>query len=148
MLGRLEMDVEECIVAYNSLLKQIFEKKAHRIPFGRSGRLHSRFDSAKLKTAIEEVIVTQGYSTTEPFNDGKCRGCRVFVQNQSLSIHYLMHDLDLCAVPRNTYTESHACEVMTIPTNQRLLPRLAKLPSPRRLPPAFSTLSRSERVVL
>ncbi|KIW38296.1 uncharacterized protein PV06_09271 [Exophiala oligosperma] len=79
MLGRLEMDVEECIVAYNSLLKQIFEKKAHRIPFGRSGRLHSRFDSAKLKTAIEEVIVTQGYSTTEPFNDGKCRGCRVFV---------------------------------------------------------------------
>ncbi|OAG43855.1 hypothetical protein AYO21_02082 [Fonsecaea monophora] len=79
MLGRLEMDVDECIVAYNKLTKAIFEEKAHWTPFNWSGRVQSRFDSNKLKAVIDDVITRQGYSPTEPFNDGKPRGCKVFV---------------------------------------------------------------------
>ncbi|KAK5452828.1 hypothetical protein LTS15_006976 [Exophiala xenobiotica] len=79
MLGRLEMDVNECITAYNRLIKVVFEEKAHRTPFSWSGYIRPRFDSGRLKTAIEEVIINQGYSPSEPFNDGKAHGCKVFV---------------------------------------------------------------------
>ena len=78
MLGRLEMDADECIAAYNRLNEAVFKNKKHRIPLGLSGRVQSRFDSTKLKNAIEEVITSQGYSPTEPFDDGKSRKCRVY----------------------------------------------------------------------
>ena len=39
MLGRLEMDVDECISAYNRLIKTVFEEKAHKIPFSWLGRV-------------------------------------------------------------------------------------------------------------
>src|ERR1700742_2587430 len=74
MLGRLEMDVDECISAYNRLIKTVFEEKAHKTPISWFGRVQSRFDSGKLKTAIEEVVKTRGYSLTEQFNNGKPRG--------------------------------------------------------------------------
>lgn len=77
MLGRLEMDVDECINAYNRLIKTVFEERAHRTPMSWTGRVQARFDSAKLKTAIDEVITRQGYSPTDLFNDGKPRGCKV-----------------------------------------------------------------------
>ena len=80
MLGRLEMDVDDCIAAYNRLIKTVFEERAHRIPLTLSGRLRSRFDSAKLKAAVQEVITSQGYSLEEQFNDGKPRGCKVYVR--------------------------------------------------------------------
>ena len=86
MLGRLEMDVDECIIAYNQLIKAVFEEKAHRTPFSWSGRVQSRFNSAKLKVAIEEVITSQGRSPTDPFNDGKPRGCKVYALTQGLTI--------------------------------------------------------------
>lgn len=79
MLGRLEMDVDACIAAYTKLIKVVFEEKAHRAPFSWRGRVQARFDSTKLKDAIEEVITSQNYSPTEPFNDGKARGCKVYV---------------------------------------------------------------------
>ncbi|OQV11228.1 hypothetical protein CLAIMM_15091, partial [Cladophialophora immunda] len=79
MLGRLEMDVDECITAYNRLIKAVFEEKAHWTPFSWSGQVQSRFDSNKLKAVIDDVITRQGYSPTEPFNDGTPRGCKVFV---------------------------------------------------------------------
>lgn len=79
MLGRLEMDVGECITAYTRLIKDVFEEKAHRTPFSWSGRVQARFDSGKLKTAVEGVITGQGYSPTDLFNDKKPRGCKVYV---------------------------------------------------------------------
>jgi hypothetical protein len=60
MLGRLEMDVDACIVAYTKLIKVVFEEKAHRTPFSWRGWVRARFDTAKLKAAIEEVITSQG----------------------------------------------------------------------------------------
>lgn len=78
MLGRLEMDVDACIDAYTKLIKVVFEEKAHRTPFNWKGRVRARFDSTKLRAAIEEVIRSQGYSPTDQFDDGKARGCRVY----------------------------------------------------------------------
>ncbi|EXJ92891.1 hypothetical protein A1O3_01445 [Capronia epimyces CBS 606.96] len=91
MLGRLEMDVDECINAYNRLIKAVFKEKAHRIPFRFSGRIQSQFDSAKLKAAIEEVITSRGYSPTEPFNDRKPRGCKVFVCTVTKDLYGITH---------------------------------------------------------
>ncbi|KAK5301403.1 hypothetical protein LTR99_006370 [Exophiala xenobiotica] len=79
MLGRLEMDVDKCITAYNRLIKVVFEEQVHRIPFNLSGDIRPRFDSGKFKKAFEEVIIGQGYSPAAPFNDGKAHGCKVFV---------------------------------------------------------------------
>lgn len=77
MLGRLEMDVDECITEYSKLIKTVFEGKSSRLPFGlSSGRVKAKFDSKKLRSAIEGVIVSKGASVTDNFNDGKDRGCR------------------------------------------------------------------------
>lgn len=60
MLGRLEMDVDECISSYNELLTTVFEKRAHLTPVSLSGQIQPRLDSQKLKAAIAEVIKKRG----------------------------------------------------------------------------------------
>lgn len=77
MLGRLEMDVDECISAYSGLIKTIFDEKSSRLPFGWKGKIKARFDSAKLKSAIMGVLTSRGLSEKDLFNDGTARGCGV-----------------------------------------------------------------------
>ncbi|KAL8701940.1 MAG: hypothetical protein Q9201_004645 [Fulgogasparrea decipioides] len=79
MLGRLEMDIDECISCYNELIKKVFGQKKSRIPFNRRGNIKGRFDSSILKTAIEKVIDKRGLPKQAPLNDENVRGCRVFV---------------------------------------------------------------------
>jgi len=79
MLGRLQMDVDECITAYTGLMKTVFEKKRLRLPIDWKGKTKSRFDAAKLESAVKEVITSRGAKETDLFNDGLERGCRVFV---------------------------------------------------------------------
>lgn len=88
MLGRLEMDVDECISAYTKLMKTIFEQKSRQVPLGFSGRIQSTFDSSKLRNAINEVITGQGFSPEDLFSDGQRRGCRV-------QVHTLFYRLSL-----------------------------------------------------
>ena len=76
MLGRLEMDVDECITAYSKLMKAVFEKESSQLPVSWRGKVKARFDSKKLKSAVEEVINNKGASAMDAFNDGKNRGCR------------------------------------------------------------------------
>jgi hypothetical protein len=38
MLGRLEMDVDECILAYSELLETVFGEKSSRLPFSWKGK--------------------------------------------------------------------------------------------------------------
>jgi len=67
MLGRLEMDVDQCITAYSLL------------PFNFKGKVKSRFDSAKLGAAVLKMINQSRASNTSErdlFNDGVKRGCR------------------------------------------------------------------------
>lgn len=77
MLGRLEMDVDECISAYEDLMKNVFEEKSRRVPISWIGNTKAKFDSGKLKSAIEKVITSRGLHQADLFNDGTTRGCRV-----------------------------------------------------------------------
>jgi hypothetical protein len=67
MLGRLEMDVEECISKYISLMKSIWEEER---------ALDGRFDLAVLKNAASQVT-TKRAKGTGPLNDDENRGCKV-----------------------------------------------------------------------
>jgi hypothetical protein len=79
MLGRLEMDVDECIKAYSGLAAAVFGEKSSRFPITISGKVKPRFDSAKLEEAIRAVITQGGASETDLLNDGAERGCRTLV---------------------------------------------------------------------
>jgi hypothetical protein len=77
MLGRLEMDVDECIAAYVRLMKTIFEKPSKWSLYSLFGKIESRFDARKLEEAINQVISSCGVDPTDRFNDQTGRGCRV-----------------------------------------------------------------------
>lgn len=76
MLGRLEMDVDECITAYSDLAKAVFCQKKSRLPFNLKGKVNAQFDSSKLEKAVRETIKKCSVSETELLNDGAERGCR------------------------------------------------------------------------
>ncbi|PYH40041.1 phospholipase, patatin family protein, partial [Aspergillus saccharolyticus JOP 1030-1] len=80
MLGRLEMDVDECIAAYIQLMKKIFRKPARwNLAASIFGNIEPRFDASKLEEAINQVISSRGANPTDLFNNQTKRGCRVFV---------------------------------------------------------------------
>ncbi|KAG9760559.1 phospholipase, patatin family protein, partial [Aureobasidium melanogenum] len=79
MLGRLEMSVDECIVAYSNLTETVFSQKLSRIPFDFKGKVKAQFDSAQLGAAINNVVAQCATSDTDLFDDGTSRGCRTFV---------------------------------------------------------------------
>jgi hypothetical protein len=76
MLGRLEMDVDTCIRAYSDLMKAVFEKKSSWLPVSWTGKVRAQFDSAKLKSAVEDVISSNDVSPGDFLNDSKARKCR------------------------------------------------------------------------
>lgn len=79
MLGRLEMDVDECIQMYTGLIRSIFDDKSKGLPFHRlkPWKLKGRFDSAKLEKAIKSVLTGSGNSEKELLNDNVDRRCKV-----------------------------------------------------------------------
>ena len=77
MLGRLEMGVDECISTYRKLMESVFGEKSSWSPICWTGGIKARFDSTRLKSAIEDVITHQGISKTDLLNDGQSRGCKV-----------------------------------------------------------------------
>jgi hypothetical protein len=68
MLGRLEMDVDECIGAYSDLAAAVFGQKLSSIPVNFKGNVKARFDSAKLESAIRRVVEDSGASNEDLFN--------------------------------------------------------------------------------
>lgn len=76
MLGRLEMDVDECIAAYSDLAAAVFGEKLSRIPVNIKGNVKPRFDSTKLESAIRKMVTQSGASETHSLNDGTERGYR------------------------------------------------------------------------
>jgi hypothetical protein len=79
MLGRLEMDVDACILAYTELMESVFSEKINNVPVDWSGNIVSQYDSKKLKRAIENVITRAGLSPTDLMNDEKPRRSKTFV---------------------------------------------------------------------
>ncbi|KAI9888492.1 MAG: hypothetical protein M1814_006883 [Vezdaea aestivalis] len=78
MLGRLEMDIDQCIEAYIALSDRVFRKKQHRIKV--NGQVQGRFDTAELEQSIRD-IVKQMTSTGENtlLKGPKGQMCKVFV---------------------------------------------------------------------
>jgi patatin-like phospholipase/acyl hydrolase len=79
MLGRLEMDVDECIDAYRKLTETIFKSKKNRMGLSLKGDVSARFSSETLRDAIKTVVnETNRFTDTDPFNDQQSRSCRVY----------------------------------------------------------------------
>lgn len=76
MLGRLEMDVDACTASYSKLMKKVFEARSSRLQVNWRGKIKAGFDSAKLETAIKDVISSTDASPTDAFNGGDNRRCR------------------------------------------------------------------------
>ncbi|KAJ5157873.1 uncharacterized protein N7482_008973 [Penicillium canariense] len=79
MLGRLEMGIDECILAYTQLMSSVFGEKLNNIPVDWSGNIRGRYDSQRLKAAIEHVIEKAGAAPGDLMDDGTQRRCRTFV---------------------------------------------------------------------
>ena len=80
MLGRLEMTVAECIVAYTDMFKRIFETQKHKIPVkirGKTADLQGRFDLKILENSIKEIVKSRELSEADLLNTGDVRACRV-----------------------------------------------------------------------
>ncbi|KAJ4038294.1 hypothetical protein NW756_008572 [Fusarium oxysporum] len=79
MLGRLQMDVDECISAYSDLIKVVFNEKArvHQSKFSLLGQTQARFDSGGLKAAIEKTLKDRGLSPTDSMVDSREPDCKV-----------------------------------------------------------------------
>lgn len=80
MLGRLEMDVDECIECYKALSKQIFEK-SHWFPVRYNLDINAKFDSNALEESIEKIVKDHTAEGKDPknelLNDGTERKCKV-----------------------------------------------------------------------
>ena len=81
MLGRLDMDVQECIDAYREFMITIFEKKRSRFAVDWKGEVKARFSSKTLAKAIKKVIEDQGRAADDPFyvevENEETRKCKV-----------------------------------------------------------------------
>jgi hypothetical protein len=86
MLGRLEMEMDACIAAYSELMKAMIKEQSSWLPIKWllvlwllvcwSGKVKGRFDSAKLRSAVNHMVASSGVSPEDPFNDGKDQRCR------------------------------------------------------------------------
>ncbi|OQD86643.1 hypothetical protein PENANT_c007G05014 [Penicillium antarcticum] len=79
MLGRLEMDVDQCIDAYSDLAAAVFSEKLHSVPINFKGNITARFNSATLESAILKVVEDSGADKQDLFDDAAARGCKTFV---------------------------------------------------------------------
>ncbi|RAO68141.1 uncharacterized protein BHQ10_004153 [Talaromyces amestolkiae] len=79
MLGRLEMDVDQCIEAYNDLAESVFGERLKRIPMTWRAKTVARFDSSKLEQAVQKVLRQVGEKEDTLFNDNVERSCKTFV---------------------------------------------------------------------
>ena len=75
MLGRLKMDVDECIDAYNKLSSQAFTRKA-LFPIDKHGNIKERFDSKQLELALKGAVMDRGYDQDTLLKDPDT-SCRV-----------------------------------------------------------------------
>lgn len=79
MLGRLRMDVDECIRAYVAAIQIIFEKQNTEIPkfFDNSAPYKALLDSKALYNAVRQIMQEQNVPEDDLFNEPNSdRQCR------------------------------------------------------------------------
>ena len=77
MLGRLKMDIGECIAAYTSMFENIFGERKHKYPVNVLGNVQGRFHSKKLRKSITEIVESKGLRATDLLNNEREGSCRV-----------------------------------------------------------------------
>jgi len=76
MLGRMRMSVDDCIKEYTQLASHVFQRK-HMLPVKISGKLKARFDSKRLRDAIQDVAVRHGLEKDALLKDTTPMACKV-----------------------------------------------------------------------
>ncbi len=77
MLGRLQMDIQPCIDAYSELSRRIFSEKG--FPVDHWGHVKGKYKAPELEEAVKKIIKGSGSPEDTLLDDGKGRGCRVYV---------------------------------------------------------------------
>ncbi|KAK1146134.1 hypothetical protein N8T08_003223 [Aspergillus melleus] len=74
MLGRLEMDIEQCIRAYTRLLRRVFASK-RTFPVGSNLRMRPKYDIKRLGSAMRAILRELNYDDDMLLRDedGTCR---------------------------------------------------------------------------
>ncbi|KAF4986471.1 hypothetical protein FDECE_15940 [Fusarium decemcellulare] len=80
-LGRLEMDVKECISAYVDIMVAIFDTSPRQFRASLPGTIQTLSNPSpkKLKEVVENIIIKKKLSPSDRFNEGMSWGCRVVV---------------------------------------------------------------------
>ncbi|KAB8068953.1 acyl transferase/acyl hydrolase/lysophospholipase [Aspergillus leporis] len=89
MLGRLNMDIDQCIHAYKLLSKNIFTQK-RLLPIGSNLRSRAKFDIRKLELALRKILRELGYEKDVLLRD-QDTSCKVFVCATDESNRKLVH---------------------------------------------------------
>lgn len=79
MLGRLEMSVDACIDAYQSLAQDVFKKSRSPLKFGIAKGLSTqgRYNHEELEKAIKSIIRGQGLDSDAPLKSPEGSDCKV-----------------------------------------------------------------------
>lgn len=77
MLGRLQMDIQPCIEAYSELSRGIFRERG--LPVDWQGHVKGKYKTSELEDAVKKIVKDSGSPEDAPLDDGKDRGCRVYV---------------------------------------------------------------------
>jgi hypothetical protein len=75
MLGRLEMDVPECIKIHKGFLKDVFGHRRIMWKVSLKGKVQAQFDETLLKKAIEKTVKSK-IAVDTMFEDGQQRSVR------------------------------------------------------------------------
>ena len=79
MLGRLRMDVQECIRIYLQLAESVFSK-VHYVPIHLlNGRTKSRYNQEALESAIRRILEERNMSPNTLLKDEDPYSCKVHV---------------------------------------------------------------------
>lgn len=81
MLGRLEMDIEQCIRAYTRLLRRVFSSK-RSFPVGANLRMRPKYDIKRLGSAMRAILRELKYEDNMLLRD-EDSPCRVYVSSNS-----------------------------------------------------------------
>jgi patatin-like phospholipase/acyl hydrolase len=89
MLGRLKMDIEDCITAYLQISRDVFQPKKKRFDIlGRASdalKVRGRFDSEALKKGIQKIVMQAGEDIDSKLKVEDEPKCRVLVSLTPIS---------------------------------------------------------------
>ena len=85
MLGRLKMDIDQCIAEYSRLCKHVFgRKKRLSLTMAGMSKRKAKHDRRKLEVALKGVLREMGYEDREIRMLDVDLSCRVYVTIHSL----------------------------------------------------------------